>query len=776
MALSNIYLLQYNNYFNRKVKRLATPAEYIAIAVHVTPNASFNPGDGVTAQHVINNGIACDYCVVTNQSDTEIESRWFVVESARTRSGQYQYTLYRDIFADYLDNIKESTCFVNKGYVPQTSPLIFNNENMGFNQIKQSETLLKNKLGTPWVVAYLSRYDGEGKYNKFTGSFKSAALDKVDYTLNNLKEYKYNTVGSLGYRYVNTLPSFNTFYTVGDSGYITYLSSPTTISTTDTWPLLEGPAVTKVIDTPASAYNSIKAAYDAGVELDPNQNNLPWNTYTYTGTQAGADLLAAENGKIIKVSDKYYRIRVNYGTTDITEVSGIWGRAIEPTSALGTEMTAKFFPSDNPIISGTPKHLVKVPNTIPNITISYMEVDKALVNYNITYDGTYTRDAVYEIIGTPLNNVTFNINGTTQFSHDGDIGLEWFQDIANRYKASGYCMDVQIVPYAPIDTTDISSQAYFLCGDSLETAAAIGFKFPSSSFTVANTVNIPLRDDKKIGNECDLFRLCSPNGIGNFDFNPYKNGGFASFEADVTLLPINPYIKVHPIWNELYGNGSIEDYRGLICGGDFSIGNTSNEWLTYQQQNKYYQDIFNRNIESQEVNNNISRERERWDVATGVLGGAVSGGTGGALIGGIPGAIAGAIVGAGTSALAGAKDIALNERQRSEAIQLQKDQFGYQLGTVKARTTQLSKTTAFNINNKYFPYVEYWTCTEEEVMALKNKIKYNGMTVGVIGKLKDFINPNEETFVQASLIEIDIMDDTHLANAIARNLSEGIRI
>ena len=81
MALSNIYLLQYNNYFNRKVKRLTTPAEYIAKAIHVTPNASFNPGDGVTAQHVINNGIACDYCVVTNQSDTEIESRWFVVES-----------------------------------------------------------------------------------------------------------------------------------------------------------------------------------------------------------------------------------------------------------------------------------------------------------------------------------------------------------------------------------------------------------------------------------------------------------------------------------------------------------------------------------------------------------------------------------------------------------------------------------------------------------------------------------------------------------------------
>lgn len=775
--MASIYIYKYNNDFNGIVKKEDTLAAY-GNPIYSEAQVNFNPNDGANTVFVAgrNNHSYLgggDY-LIYSENNISITSRWFIIEDSRTRLGQAQLTLLRDVMVDYNQSIINSTCFINKGYVPQTSPFIFNNENMGFNQIKKSETLLKNKLGTPWVVAYLSRYDGEGKYNKFTGSFKSAALDKVDYTLNSLSEYKYNTVGSMGYRYVNTLPSFNTFYTVGNSGYITYLSSPTTISTVDTSPLLQGPSVTKVVDTPASAYNSIKAVYDAGVELDPNQDNLPWNTYTYTGTQAGADLLAAENGKIIKVGTKYYRIRVNHGTADISYVVGMWGRAVEPNSALGMEMTSKFFPSDNPIISGTPNLLVNLPTTIPNITISYMEVDKALVNYNITYDGTYTRDAVYEIIGTPLNNITFTINGTTQFSHDGDIGLEWFQDIANRYKASGYCMDVQIVPYAPIDTTDISSQAYFLCGDKLETAVAIGFKFPSSSFTVANTVNIPLRDDKKIGNECDLFRLCSPNGIGNFDFNPYKNGGFASFEADVTLLPINPYIKVHPIWNELYGNGSIEDYRGLICGGDFSIGNTSNEWLTYQQQQKFYQDIFNRNIDSQEINNNITRERERWQVATGAISGTVTGAIGGGMLGPV-GAIAGGIIGGAASAAGGVKDIELNERQRSEAIELQKDQFGYQLGTIKARTTQLSKTTAFNINNKYFPYVEYWTCTDEEVAALKNKIKYNGMTVGVIGKLGDYIG-QEQTFIQAQLIEIDIMDDTHIAAVIARKLSQGVRI
>ena len=770
MALSNIYLLQYNNYFNRKVKRLATPAEYIAQAIHVTPNASFNPGDGVTAQHAINNGIACDYCVVTNQSDTEIESRWFVVESQRLRNGQYQYTLYRDIFADYLDNIKESTCFINKGYVPQTSPLIFNNENMGFNQIKQSETLLKNKLGTPWVVAYLSRYDGEGNYNKFTGSFKSAALDKADYVLTSLSDYTYYQAG-MGYAYLDKDPDFMTTYGVGNEIVETYVRKSGIENIVLPFLPDDLPTAQKPVDV-ANPYTQLVASYNTGTTI---QNGLPVNTYSGRGTVAGFNTLAAENGKIIKAGEKYYRIVVDY-TSEKNVTDSMFGQIVPANSALGQAMTSALFPSDNPL-TGTASHILNLPNTIGKITLSYAIVDAAQLTYNITYNGTVTRDAVYEVIGTPLNNVTFTVDASgTQFVHDGDIGLEWFQDIANRYKASGYCMDVQIVPYAPIDSTDVRTQQIFYCGTSASSNLAIGFKFPRSSFTVANTVNIPLRDDKKIGNECDLFRLCSPNGIGNFDFNPYKNGGFASFEADVTLLPINPYIKVHPIWNELYGNGSIEDYRGLICGGDFSIGNTSNEWLTYQQQNKYYQDIFNRNIESQEVNNNISRERERWDVATGVLGGAVSGGTGGALVGGIPGAIAGAIVGAGSSALAGAKDIQLNERQRSEAIQLQKDQFGYQLGTVKARTTQLSKTTAFNINNKYFPYVEYWTCTPEEVEALKNKIKYNGMTVGVIGKLKDFINPNEETFVQASLIEIDITDDTHLANAIARNLSEGIRI
>ena len=213
MALNNIYLLKFNNYFNRRVKKLGSAGDYIAQAVFATRNTAFNYNDGVQAEQVINSEVGCDYAVVTDPSDTVIVSRWFVMESQRLRNGQVRLSLYRDLFVDYEDEIRGSTCFINKGFVPQTSPLIFNNENMGFNQIKQSETLLKNKLGTPWVVAYLSRYDGEGNYNKFTGSFKSAALDKADYVLASLADYTYYQAG-MGYAYLDKDPDFMTTYGV----------------------------------------------------------------------------------------------------------------------------------------------------------------------------------------------------------------------------------------------------------------------------------------------------------------------------------------------------------------------------------------------------------------------------------------------------------------------------------------------------------------------------------------------------------------------------------
>ena len=57
---------------------------------------------------------------------------------------------------------------------------------------------------------------------------------------------------------------------------------------------------------------------------------------------------------------------------------------------------------------------------------------------------------------------------------------------------------------------------------------------------------------------------------------------------------------------------------------------------------------------------------------------------------------------------------------------------------IQAIPTSLTKTSALTYNTRVWPFVEYYTCTEKEREALKDKIKYNGMTIMKIGKLTDY--------------------------------------
>lgn len=272
--------------------------------------------------------------------------------------------------------------------------------------------------------------------------------------------------------------------------------------------------------------------------------------------------------------------------------------------------------------------------------------------------------------------------------------------------------------------------------------------------------------------------MVSPNGVGEYEWSPAKNGGTINqFEVDCTLIPFNPYIKINPKFNKtfLYGD-DWDDYRGLICSGEFSLPIVNDDWTNYQLNNKYYQAIFDRNIEHQEFNNKYQLASDIVGAATGAAGGATTGAAMGSVVPGIGTAI-GAAVGGLAGAAGGIADVVINDKLRKESIQYQKDQFGFELGTIKARSQSLTRSTSFNANNKYFPYVEYYTCTETEEKALKNKFKYNGMTIGVIGKLNDYINPDEDfTYVQGTVIEIDLPGDYHIASKVDEELRGGFRI
>ena len=84
---------------------------------------------------------------------------------------------------------------------------------------------------------------------------------------------------------------------------------------------------------------------------------------------------------------------------------------------------------------------------------------------------------------------------------------------------------------------------------------------------------------RKLANECDLLRLVSQNYSAIFEFSAAKSGGVDGFIADCTYKPWSPYIHIMPKLKGLYGDNfvSIDDARGLICGGDMSLPQLSNE-------------------------------------------------------------------------------------------------------------------------------------------------------------------------------------------------------
>ena len=106
-----VYLLRYNNYYNRinkKENNLSDYEPYQLASTDNTPNpfqCNFNPNDGISTQLIVNwDGDIPDYVVCSSTgSDNKIDSRWFVIEAVRKRGKQFELSLYRDTISDFRE-------------------------------------------------------------------------------------------------------------------------------------------------------------------------------------------------------------------------------------------------------------------------------------------------------------------------------------------------------------------------------------------------------------------------------------------------------------------------------------------------------------------------------------------------------------------------------------------------------------------------------------------------------------------------------------------------
>lgn len=807
-----IYVLKYNNYYNRILKKLDTVNEYLTGKVlhqdyDLHENVSFNPNDGVTTSQVVNfDASKYDYLLVANNDG--IQSRWFIIEAQRNRTGQYTLQLQRDIVADHFDEIKDSPVFIEKGTVGINDSAIFIPEDMSVNEIKTKETLLKDDTESAWIALYFA----QGLTEDIQGSITLKGDADIDLTTTAHTSWQYYNLDK------SVKPSFINIGTL-------VTQRPLGILGAYNGTFIYTNGVEKWSGENATANDKIGYVPDSEKTKDAEtlRNTINTTTFDYSGIINQLNIenqwlndndVEYYNNKTIAFSDGVFLCEITRSSDQFYQemkLDGASGGLSPEVLALLERDVEIGFDATGVSYNGPHKNAFRIRANLPHYVVKLTKQSGKDLTYNYKISNTHNRteDVPYDIVLLPYNDITVKADNTwTGQTALQNVSLMVAKDIIEKNKGSNKLIDAQIVPYFSEPDLIVNNplhpeiklslyddgtvgQTYDVIKDSNDTFASFFWYAKKASFSnritadCGNTNIDPLGSgietlspqETKVVIETEKLRICSPNYNGVFEFQPIKAGidsNEIDFDTDCTYMPQTPYIHVTPVFKgRLYGS-DFDDARGLICGGDFSMAQSSDAWETYKAQNKNYQIAFNRQIENIEIQQHYQRIGDIVGAIAGGVQGAAVGADLGSKKGGPYGAAAGAAIGSVVGIAAGGLDVEIADRLRKETLDYTKDQFGYQLGNIKALPDSLVKLPAQVYNNKYFPFVEFYTCTEEEKEALRNKIKYNGMTIMRIGKIADYIK-SYETYIKGQLIRSETINcDEHELQAIASELNRGL--
>lgn len=802
-----LFLENFNNYFNRKVIKYDTIVQYMFASRGFKLQgaiANFKPNDNVSTEIIDNDvGIHPDYLLALNDDATEILSRWFIMETVRTREKQYRYILRRDVIVDNLETLYDAPIFVHKGMLHDDDPMVLNSEGMSFNQIKTNESFIKDKSMASWIVCYLAKnlisadvdvdlvtesaitdFKTLGELATELGINESALTDLVSFDANQPKSIRLCSSSELYFAEHDGQANYKNVIAMATSSDFTSTSGGQIIErqfNNDMTPLYEeGYLVLR--DILMSFATNLQINASSIVAQLPSVLN---RTY-YLQYGLALPVLQRYNGLYIKYANKFYKLRL------VINGDTIASKRIVNSNYSSWETVSRTANPDLYQSSGTIDIYFREKDiSIYLDEVSREESDVPTVKAKISSARKTCNNQEFDMIAIPASNIYYSNDGTDKLQ-TGDLAQRLASALAIKEDANIY--DIQLLPFCPIpsiissenviDITDLQENIDFnyikKTSGGVETDIGVVLYVEEASFSSLINMPLTLKESMKIDSNCDFYRLVSPNYQGSFDFNVARNGGSVEFfTAYCTYKPYTPFIKVAPNLNYLYGS-DYNDNRGLICGGDFSLPRASSAWQSYQLQNKNYQNIFNREIQNLDFMQSIERRNQIvsgaagifTDIAKGVAGGAIASGGNpiGAIVGGAV-SMAGSTVGYGI-------DVDTLARTQRETKQLAIDKFNYQLGNIKALPYTLTKVGAFDISSKIFPILEYYTCTEQEKQALKDKIKWESMTVMRIGTLSEFMNFNGQlNYFKGELIRNDVIaEDNHMLEAIYSEILKGVYI
>ena len=794
----DLYLLKFNNYFNRICKKFENLSDYLNSKFYdgksKIENVNFNPNDGVNTFQIINFKTKCDYCVLANGN--EIISRWFILEAKSERASQFLLTLRRDLIADNYDKIINAPAFIEKATVNPNDPAIFNNEGMTFNQIKQSEELLKDESNTAWIVGYIPR-----------DSFKTETEIKTEINIEGTQDVEVENLSDFAY-YKFSQEAFirnpqNLAFGTGVRFGADNLNGKFVYFETNVKAAKIAEKVEYLVENSGKGlwqFPSSTTLTNDVLYLYKNINNYineminESKFYTDSSEINGITFedFISFNNKIIYVNSekKYYKIKIKQLFSSYFPDGNIPKRKkINITSKLAQDYWAPMLSTgiENKLDNGSfiggaiEENSLQLDYIENSYIIEFLELKNSKISTTISQDRYHVENQPFDIFCIPYSeDYEIILPNGLSFKNSQRAALEMATAIGMQSGAANV-YDIQLLPY--------NTARFLKFVNNNNTTSLTLAQTPNVKFSVIKSESTPIQNlsiiiwatnsdfsfsikkeieikNFKVENETEFYRLVSPNQNGQFEFSAAKNNGINEINVDCSYKPFNPYIHLNPNFKRLYGS-NFHDARGLICGGDFSLPQGSNAWANYQLSNKNYQNIFDRQVENMEVNNYYSNLKQL------VAGAAGAGSTAATLS--VVNPVLG-VVGGIASAAGALADYKINKALQNEALDYKEDLFNYNLGNIKAMPSSLSKNSALNPNNKLFPFLEKYSCSETEKQALIDKLKFNGMTVMRIAKIKDFLQP-EISYIKAKIIRLeDLTDDTHYLNEIANEINKGVFI
>ena len=805
--------------YNNELKSLESGSQF-----------NFNINDGiyseVTYNYDPNQEFQPDYAIITD-NDNNIKYRYFVIEAKRIRKGQYKLILKRDIVADTYDYTIQSPIYFERAMLRKNNPLIFKNENNSYNQIKKDEYLLKDKSKCAWIVGYYTRPNYNEKGVSTTGE-----VDQ-DYSISLSANYDYSTDADIGNFLSTTMGvqkdmvkvildknAFTAYFEAcgqnvrtirnkyainNDTANVSVSSflAGTSCKYVEKYTEADNKEILLNKSNEYSLFNYIINYYKKYIE-----KNEP-NTYAkYSFTSSDGNLNLYDN-KIVKTTvngvTQYYRLKVNtiYSTYKIPEVINIKSPSDTANIDYFIYLKSAFTNVANNTFrinaeTGTNWGLsLAQTDYLKGYYVSYDEVFQDQYKTTVSKDRPIVSNIPYSMFCMPYptdDDIYVKTTDGNSFKVEARASIA----MATALSLNSKCYDVQLLPYCPIqgcinnsgnnieiDINYFTDTAYYKMiehiyqGENLGNSSILMWA-TEGSFSFDIYKNLSVKDDDidfKIQDETEFYRLNSPNYNGTYEFKATRNNGVEYFNVDCSYKPYTPYIHINPNYKHMYGS-DFNDARGLICQGDFSLTQITDQWQEYIVNNKTYQAQFDRQIENMDVSNNIANEQAKWSIAVGTIQGASTGafignntGTGGV------GTAVGAVVGGAASLVGGIEDLKYQKQLQKENKSYATDIFNLNNEAIKARPYTLNKVDSFNYNNKIYPFLERYDCTDSEKDLLRTQLKYNSMSVNLISTISS-LQHTDKTFMKGKLIKYisNESNDNNFVLDLAEELNKGVFI